>query len=244
MENISSWKKEVLVDSYLNGLRSAIPYANDQLKIMLRLLSNTNRQIKKFIDIGSGDGLLSQLILEQNEGSLGYLIDFSLPMIEAGKTRLKNYAQRIVFVNSDISKSDWQKEIFSDEMTTVDAFVSGYCIHHLTHGRKYELYEEIYHRLSSGGIFINIEHVASTSVWGEKVHDELLIDSLYDYEQKLVNPRTLEQIANNYYNREDKKDNILLSVETQVNWLREIGFKNVDIYFKCFEFTVFAGIKV
>jgi tRNA (cmo5U34)-methyltransferase len=238
----SEWQNEVVVESFLNGRRSSIPFASEQLNIMLYLISHLEKPINTFIDIGAGDGILSHLILDKFKYSKGCLIDFSQPMIEAANKRLNEYLDRIKIIDADISNSNWQDK-FNDDFKAVDLIVSGYCIHHLPHGRKYEIYQEIYNRLSSNGIFINVEHVASKSSWGEKVSDDLFIDSAYSYEMKQNNTISKEEISKIYHNRPDKKDNILLSPETQCEWLREIGFKNVDIYFKIFELAVFAGIK-
>ena len=38
-------------------------------------------------------------------------------------------------------------------------------------------------------------------------------------------------------------DNILAPVGDQCDWLREIGFEDVDCYFKIFELAVFGGRK-
>lgn len=244
MDNQSAWKDKVLVDSFIKGKRSAIPYASAQLDVMLRLLQHNDKQIKKFIDLGSGDGILSHLILEQFEVSKAYLIDFSEPMLEAAAKRLVKYNDRINIFKGDISNNSWQTQIFSSASDTVDAFVSGYCIHHLPDGRKYELYQEIYNRLSPGGIFINIEHVASKSTWGEALSDKAFVDSLYSFEKESSGTKTWQDLKTEFDNRQDKKDNILLSPETQCTWLREIGFTDVDIYFKSFELAVFAGRKI
>ena len=241
--NSSSWKEKVVVDSFLNGKRGAIPFATEQLNIMLKLLSHLNNEVSSFIDIGAGDGILSHLLLERYNSANGVLVDFSLPMIEAAKNRLVKYKDRIQIINADISNKNWQEKIFTNISTTVDAIISGYCIHHLPHGRKYELYQEIYNHLSPNGIFINIEHVASKSTWGEKISDDMFIESLYSFETVNNSNKTIEAVGIEFQNRPDKKDNILLSPETQCEWLREIGFKNVDVYFKCCELAVFSGMK-
>ena len=55
--------------------------------------------------------------------------------------------------------------------------------------------------------------------------------------------RTFAQIADEYKNRPDKAANILASVELQCHWLREIGYEEVDCYFRIYELAVFAGRK-
>lgn len=92
--------------------------------------------------------------------------------------------------------------------------------------------------LRPGGIFINIEHTASATEELEKLHDKLFVDHLTAF-----NNGNREEIAAEYYSRPDKVDNILERVDIQVNWLREIGFKHSDCYFKWMELAVFGGVK-
>ncbi len=41
----------------------------------------------------------------------------------------------------------------------------------------------------------------------------------------------------------DKVVNIITSVESQCDWLRDIGFERVDCYQKLFELAIFGGVK-
>ena len=43
--------------------------------------------------------------------------------------------------------------------------------------------------------------------------------------------------------RPDRAANILASVEEQCHWLREIGFKEVDCFWKYFELAIFGGMR-
>ncbi|MBT3319709.1 MAG: class I SAM-dependent methyltransferase [Clostridia bacterium] len=240
----SAWKDADVVKKYVENRRASFPYSIDQILVMLKLLHYNEKRISSFIDLGTGDGILAQLILQQYKEAYAYLLDFSQPMLDEAKKKMVKHKDNMQIINGDLSSPDWQKQIFKTLDEKVDAVVSGYTIHHLTHERKFELYSEIYSRLSDNGMFINLEHVSSRSPWGEMLADEAFIDSGQAYEAKLGGKRTREEIAEEFHNRPDKKDNILLSGETQVDWLRIIGFKRVDIYFKSNDLAVFAGTKL
>ncbi len=90
---------------------------------------------------------------------------------------------------------------------------------------------------------MNIEHVLSPTKWIESVFDNQFIDNLYQMRLTFEPETTREKVAQEYYYRPDKEANILAPVETQCDWLREIGFGDVDCYFKVFELAIFGGRK-
>lgn len=232
------WKNPAIVDNFLNNTRKAIPFGEEQLDVMLRLIISSQSEVKSFVDLGCGDGILANVILTQYPNAKGLLIDYSEKMIEAAKGRLCKY-QNQQFVNADISNGSWVSFVTDRP----EVIVSGFAIHHLKNSRKYELFEEIYSRLKPDGIFINIEHVRSASTFGNNLFDEMMVDTLYEKLKNEGKERPKAQLITEHKNRPDQFENILMPVTTQCDWLREIGFKDVDCYFKCFELSVYAGIK-
>lgn len=88
-----------------------------------------------------------------------------------------------------------------------------------------------------------MEHVSSPTKWVNSLFNDCFVDSLFEL-HKIKNPAiTREQIADELYNRPDKEANILAPVEEQCRWLREIGFSDVDCYFKIYELAIFGGRK-
>jgi hypothetical protein len=99
--------------------------------------------------------------------------------------------------------------------------VSSFAIHHLTHSRKRELYREIFALLEPQGVFLNLEHVASAT---PALHLQFL--------SAIATPPEQEDPSN-----------MLLEMQTQLAWFREIGFTDVDCLWKWRELALMAGVK-
>jgi ubiquinone/menaquinone biosynthesis C-methylase UbiE len=233
------WKNDWLVKRFLDGVRGGIPHASDQIDVMARLIAASELPIRRFLDLGSGSGLLAIAILAEYPEARATLVDYSEPMMEAARDLLGADVSLPRFVLADLADPDWQKTVIDD--APYDTAVSGYAIHHLTHERKRELYGEVFSLLQPGAVFVNIEHVASTTQWTEQQFDVAMIDSLAAFESHAGTGRTREQIESDYLGREDKAANILAPVEEQCQWLLDVGFDDVDCYFKYFELAVIAG---
>jgi len=160
-------------------------------------------------------------------------------MMEAARDLLGEDTNLPSFVLADLNSPEWVKTIETE--APYDAIVSGFTIHHLQHDRKAALYQELLPLLAPGALFVNVEHVASSSSWLEAVWNEAMIDSLTDYHEKQRTGQSREMIAREYGARPDQEANVLASVETQLGWLREAGFADVDCVFKYFELAVLTG---
>ncbi len=104
-------------------------------------------------------------------------------------------------------------------MGQFDAVISSFAIHHVSHERKRSLYKEVLEILSPAGVFCNLEHVASPS---PRLHAAFLKAIAWE---------------------DEDPSNKLLDLGTQLAWLRETGFADVDCHWKWRELAFFAGIK-
>jgi tRNA (cmo5U34)-methyltransferase len=233
------WKNDWVVRRFLEGVRGGVPYANDQLEVMLRLLAAADHPIHRFLDLGSGSGLLAIAILTRHPDARATLVDFSEPMMDAARDLLGEDATLPAFVLADLNSAEWVNTVADDG--PYDAIVSGHAIHHLENERKAALYQELLPLLTPGALFINVEHVASATPWLEKIWDDAIIDSLAEYHERQRTGQSRAMLAREYGERPDQHANMLASAETQLNWLRDAGFADVDCVFKYFELAVLVG---
>lgn len=182
-----------------------------------------------------------QIVPDNFPEAKGVFLDFSEDMIQAAQIKMADMEDRIELIQYDYSQKDWVNKV--THCAPYDIVVSGLSIHHQPDQRKREIYREIYQLLSPAGLFLNVEHVASRSKWIESISEGNFIDALFAYEKGINTGRSREDIADEFHHRPEKEANILALVEDQCDWLREIGFQDVDCYFKLFEISVFGGRK-
>lgn len=238
MTQRASWQNADLVSAYLHGIRGGIPLAQEQVDVMLRLIGEAGVPVRRILDLGCGDGFLGAVLLERYAEVSATFVDYSAPMLDAARERLASFGERATIAQADLASSAWREAL---DGSHYDAIVSGFAIHHLTDGRKRELYAELLDLLTPGAFFINIEHVSSATPWLEHIFNETLIDAFYDHQRAAGNDVTRDDVATEYVHRPDKEENILASVEAQCEWLRAIGYQDVDCYLKLLELAVFGG---
>jgi SAM-dependent methyltransferase len=178
------------------------------------LLEFIPRNTRRILDLGTGDGRLLALVRREHPDTEAVAVDFSPAMLEAvGKRFAGDSSVRIVAHNFDEALPALGK---------FDAVISSFAIHHVVHERKRTLYAEIYELLNPGGVFCNLEHVASPT---QRLHEEFL-----------------ERIG--FTVETEDPSNKLLDVETQLGWLRVIGFHDVDWAWKWRELALLVGRRL
>jgi tRNA (cmo5U34)-methyltransferase len=177
------------------------------------LLDQVPIPARRVLDLGTGNGRLLELLKIDRPAAEYVALDFSPTMLQAVGDRFGD-DPRVAIVGHDLSQP-------LPDLGRFDVVVSSFAIHHLSHLRKEALFGEIFAVLEPGGYFCNLEHVASPT---ERLHGQFLA-------------------AIGYTPEEEDPSNQLLDVETQLRWLREIGFEDVDCHWKWLEMALLVGIK-
>jgi len=205
----SEWTSAEHALGYL-AKQDQVPHRTEGEATLLELLPPVVRHV---MDLGTGDGRLLALVLAARPTAQAVGLDMSPPMLQAARTRFAR-DPRVQIVAHDLNDP-------LPETSGFDAVVSSFAIHHCPDRRKRTLYAECFDRLVPGGVFLNLEHVASPT---QRLHDQYLA-------------------AMGTTHADEDRSNILLDVWTQVRWLTELGFEDADCHWKWREFALFGGVK-
>jgi tRNA (cmo5U34)-methyltransferase len=216
----AEWSSQGYASEYLE-VAERIPHKNEGEQVLLEYIP---KDAKRILDLGTGDGRLIKLIKNQLSLSLSsskfIVVDVSPAMLEKVTNYFRN-DNSVRVIEHDLSYPISDKLLTEAEQSEIqfDVIISGLAIHHLTHGRKYSLYKELYNLLKLGGLFCNLDRVASPT---QRLHEQFLEKTTY---------------------KKEDKSNKLLDIQTQLKWLEEIGFIDVDCYWKWLELALLIGIK-
>jgi tRNA (cmo5U34)-methyltransferase len=205
---MSEWQDEQHVARYISRA-DALPRDEAESVLVAELPSG----LRRVLDLGSGDGRLLATVLDHHPGASGVALDFSDAMMKRLDERFASDT-RVEVVSHDLAQPLGDLGVF-------DAVISAFAIHHLEHDRKRALYGEIVDRLAPGGVFGNLDHVASPSA---RVHLRFLA-------------------AIGYTPEEEDPSNKLLDMGLQLSWFEELGLVDVDCYWKWRELALLVGVK-
>jgi ubiquinone/menaquinone biosynthesis C-methylase UbiE len=170
------------------------------------------RTVTRVLDLGTGDGDTLARVLEHFPHATGIGVDLNPEMLRLAHERFDGDPRAQVLAH-DLD------EPLDASFGRFDLVVSSFAIHHCAPARQRSLYGEVFGFLEPGGLFANLEHVDSPT---PELHATFL--------------RALGKDPD-----DDDPSNQLVAVETQLGWLRDIGFAQVDCIWKWREIALLVG---
>jgi SAM-dependent methyltransferase len=207
--DVNQWPSAEHAKDYL-ARADSIPHRREGEAALLEFLPE---KIGRFLDLGAGGGRLLSLVKSTRPAAEGVALDFSPTMLQVLRDTFGG-EPGITIIEHDLAR-------MLPALGSFDAVVSSFAIHHVSHERKRSLYGEIFALLKPGGVFLNLEHVASPNL---ALHHQFLN-------------------AIGYTSETEDPSNKLLDFEAQLAWLRQIGFVDVDCHWKWRELALLAGAK-
>jgi len=117
-----------------------------------------------------------------------------------------------------------------------DVIVSSLALHHLESDEDKKIfYQKIYNALADNGVFYNADVVL-----GSNSHlQDLYMEKWKTFMKKSV---SLDEIENKWiekYKSEDRPTSLM----NHINLLKDIGYKNIDVVWKYYNYCVYGGYK-
>lgn len=213
---------------YDHQVRTAIPLYDQALQTLADVVSRSRLDPATILDLGIGTGNLAHMLLDIFPNARLTGIDVLQDFLDIAGKKLSGHEDRVSLERVDLSDFDFSQRY--------DLVVTSFMFHHTPDEAKRTAYARIFSCLTSGGCLMQADFVGSASPFYGEIFDALRISYMKD--------RNLseEQIRKQYV--EHRKLEIPTPMEQQLTWLRDLGFRDVECFWKYLNLAVFGGRKV
>jgi len=217
---------DLAAQDYDRTRRRLVPGFDDFYRAAIDLIRFPHDSRLKVLDLGAGTGLMAAFIAYSFPQARITMVDISSEMLERARARFELGGERFRFEVSDYGVDPIQEKY--------DAVVSALSIHHLSDGQKRSLFDRIHGALNHGGVFINAEQFRGATPERDRFHHERWITRVRELG---MDDRDLAAALDRM------KFDRAATLEDQLEWMREAGFRDIDCAYKNLIFAVYCGIK-
>jgi tRNA (cmo5U34)-methyltransferase len=179
------------------------------------------------IDLGCGTGTVAKNVLDTFSHARVTCVDVAEKMITVAQAKLAGHPN-VRYVVADFNSFE-----FDDKY---DVVVSSLALHHLVTGEdKRRAYGRIYESLNRGGVFYNADVVLGSNDFLQ----EMYMRQWREFMRRRVPQEEVEATWIPKYYAEDRPAELI----DQLSWLTAIGFTDVDVIWKYYNFAVYGGAK-
>lgn len=199
------------------------------MNLIAQATAAVNPHATHILDVGCGAGNYVLKLLEHLPGLNTDLNDLSQPMLERAVERVSlTTTGEVTVLHGDVRDLALQPERY-------DVIVSAATLHHLRDDLEWEhVFQKLYNALKPGGSFWISDLVEHTD---EKIN-ALMWHRYGEYLTAFKNATYRDHVFA-YIEREDTPRPLMY----QLNLLRSVGFRNIEILHKNSAFAAFGGIK-
>jgi tRNA (cmo5U34)-methyltransferase len=226
MENIKKTFEEIARE-YDEIIQRFMPYYPQMLEAVICALPFERAKAINVIDLGCGTGAVTKLIKDAYPEARITCLDLAENMLEMAKSKLvgKNHIRYQI--------GNFERYEFDD---LYDVAISSLALHHLlTDEDKKAFYQKIYENLAPGGVFYNADLILGSS---DRIQ-EVYMEQWKAFMRKQLSEDEIENQCISKYYEEDRPAKLL----EQLSWLTDLGFHEVDVLWKYYNFAVYGGCK-
>jgi len=207
-------------------VRQLVPYYSEMLDALVLALPFGTSRVIRVIDLGCGTGAVARHIKDSFPAAEITCVDIAENMLEMAKLKLST-GPSIRYQLADFRSYEFDEKY--------DAVVSSLALHHLEDEEKKPFYGKIFKSLNSGGIFYNAD-----IIFGSDSHlQEQYMEKWKDFMRRHV---PSDEIENKWIPRHYEEDRPT-TLMAQLAWLEDIGFSEIDVIWKYYNFAVYGGVR-
>lgn len=207
-------------------IRKLIPKYDDIHRLVVGAIDFPRNKKLEILDLGIGTGQTALALVEKFPSATIDGVDISEKMILQGKERLKNFLDRLNFIEQDIKNLAVKKEYC--------ACVAVLCIHHLHGEQKQTLFRKIFNLLVPNGIFVIGDIIKFDSDVETKEKEKQWRDFLISN----LGPKEGSYWFENY-----QEEDLPSSISEQLTWLKNAGFAETKCLWEYMNYGVLFARK-
>ncbi|HLH21691.1 MAG TPA: methyltransferase domain-containing protein [Chloroflexota bacterium] len=231
------WKSADYAERWVADATARDPEREAQLALLAQLIPQPRDAAIRVLDMGAGYGIVSAAVLNVFPAAQITLMDYSAAMLDHARARLAAHAGQLRWALGDLSAPGWEREL----QGPFDAVVSAAVLHNLRDGARVRaLYGEIAKVLAPGGAFLNLDHV---NPGGPRIEEQYAVirgTGRQGAMRRLARPQAMDE-AEAAAPAVPRWQRYPADLPTNLAWLREAGFAEVDCFSKEFQRTLFGG---
>lgn len=201
-------------------------------RISLELITESAKRIiphaTNILDVGCGAGNYSLMMVTKIPNLNCTLVDLSKPMLDRAHQRVIKETENVSIIQGDIREVELEENHF-------DIILAGAVLHHLRDDRDWETtFEKLYRLLRLGGCLMISDLVAQDT----EILDDYVREKYGDYLEEVGGLEYRHKVLD-YVEKEDTPR----SINYQLDLMKRVGFRSVEILHKNMCFGAFGGIK-
>ena len=210
-------------DEYEKLMVKLVPQYLEQNQIIYNLLPEENKNYR-VLDLGCGNGILSELVFRKLPHS--YIVGFDLTenMLNAFNKKLAKYSGKF-----ELKQGDFRNDPIG---VNYDIVIAGLTLHHLTWEEREQFYKTLYSSLNGGGLFIARDIIID--------EDQNIINQQYGLWKEFM--KFNGEDPEFWYAKHIEKDHPI-TLTDHFSWLRKAGFSEVACQWRLYNFAITTAKK-
>jgi len=204
--------------------RLLAPCFDDLFAAIVRAVPFGPEDTFNVLDLGAGSGLLTAILLHHFPNARVTLVDVREENLARARRRLAAHADQLSWIQSDFARSDPPRGF--------DIIVSALAIHHISDLDKRTLYRSLYSVLNRLGAVIIADRLHGPTAAAYQIYKKIWEAEVRELGAPEADiERAKSSMAEDYHS----------TLNEHLEWLRNSGFLDVDVYYKNSMYAVFGG---